>query len=249
MDLEITPEGRLQQKRANAALIDYKYFNVEVKNVDETGRRVSGYFAAFGNKDLAGDIIIKGAFAKSIADRGPGKPNQIAFCWQHNISEPLGYIDVLKEDDYGLYFEAVIDKFELGDRTLTQLKSGTLKQFSIGFNYIWDKVEYDTTLDAFICKELYLAEGSVVTLACNPMAVFAGMKAEQREDERIRLQTEIEVELKALGLTRSFKLRQLFSESLALASTEPPHALKEQMRAAGSPIDTSLDWGAIANNF
>jgi HK97 family phage prohead protease len=249
MELEITPEGRLHQKRAKSPLISYKYFTVDVKSVDENSRRVTGYFAAFGNKDLVGDIILKGAFAKSIQDRGPGKPNQIAFCWQHDLKQPIGRIDVLKEDDYGLYFEAVIDEFELGDRTLTQLKSGTLKQFSIGFNYIWDKIEYDAALDAFICKELYLAEGSVVTLAANPMAVFAGMKSEEREDERIRIQNEIEVELKALGFTRSLKLRQLFSESLALAGVEPPEALKEQVRAAGQIDTPTLDWAAINNIF
>ncbi len=241
---------KLQIKRQQSPLISYKYQSVEIKNVDIASRRVSGYFAAFGNKDNAGDIIIKGAFAKSISERGPGKPNQIAFCWQHKIDQPIGNIVVLLEDDYGLYFEAIIDEFELGDRALTQLQSGTLKQFSIGYNYVWDKIEYDAVLDAYICKELYLAEGSVVTLACNELAIFMGMKAEQREDERIRIDAALEVEFKGLGLIRSFKLRQLISEKLALATTEPPEALKEELRAASQSIETpSLDWGAIAHSL
>lgn len=242
--------NKLQQKRIDSPLISYKYFKAEVDKVDVESRTVSGYFAAFGNKDLAGDIIIKGAFAKSIQERGPGTKNgnKIAFCWQHDITNPLGLITVLKEDDYGLYFEAVMDTIEDAERALTQLKSGTLDQFSIGFNYVWDKIEYDADLDAFICKELYLAEGSVVTLACNPLANFAGMKAQDIEDKRISVRNALEGELKGLSFAKAYTLRQLISDQLSLATIQPPEALKKEIQA-GTSIETGLDFGAIANTL
>lgn len=253
MSLEITPQGKLQHKRATSPLVNFKYAKVEIKNIDVNSRTISGYAAVFGNVDLAHDVIIKGAFAKSILDRGPGTTNgnKIAFCWQHDITEPLGTITVLKEDDYGLYFECVLDSFELAQRCLDQLKSGTLDQFSIGYSYVWDKMEYDSDLDAFICKELILMEISVVTLACNPLAQFEGMKSADRELTALKIQQDIEAVLKSLSFSKAYQLRKLFSESLALATAEPPEdkkaLIKEQ--AAGQPIETPLDWGAIANIF
>lgn len=239
---------KLLHKRATSPLQPYKYFKADVNNIDIEGRTVKGYFAAFGNKDLAGDIIIKGAFAKSIQERGPGTANgnKIAFCWQHDIKNPIGLVTVLKEDDYGLYFEAIIDDIDDGNRALTQLKSGTLDQFSIGFNYVWDKVEYDADLDAFICKELYLAEGSVVTLACNPMANLVGIKSADLEDQRIELRKKLEHELKGLSFSKAYTLRQLISDSLSLATAEPSDTLKKE-KQADTIIDNSLDFGAIAN--
>lgn len=243
----------IQQKRAEAPLISFKYAKVDVTKVNADSRTISGYLAVYNNIDAARDRIMKGAFAKSINDRGPGTTNgnKIAFLWQHDMTEPLGMITVLKEDDFGLYFECVISKITEGDRCLTQLKDGTLDQFSIGYNYVWDagKIEYNLEDDCFDCKELYLAEGSVVTLSCNALAQFEGMKSEEREAAALRIKAGIEEELKGIGFTKSYKLRQLISEQLALASVEPPAALKQGLQAAGDRIDIGLDFGAIANTF
>lgn len=245
---------KIQQKRANSPLINYKYFKVDQLKVDTASRKVSGYFAVFGNVDLAGDLIIKGAFTKSIQERGPGTTNgnKIAFLYQHTMSQPLGLITKLIEDDFGLYFEAIItDELTnpLFNTVLAQLKDGTLDQFSIGYNYVWDKIEYDADKEAFICLELYLAEGSVVTLSCNPLAQFEGMKAQDQEDLRIKLREDLETELKALSHPRQFKLRQLFSDLLALSSVQPSDTLKQEVKAAALSIDKPLDFGALANTL
>ena len=49
--------------------IVYKGFGGEVEVANRT---VSGYLASFGNKDSDSDIILKGAFSKSLNDRGVG---------------------------------------------------------------------------------------------------------------------------------------------------------------------------------
>lgn len=250
----ITTLNKIQHKRATSPLINYKYFKVDQLKVDLASRKVSGYFAVFGNVDLLGDLIVKGAFAKSIQERGPGTTNgnKIAFLYQHDMTQPLGLITKLIEDDFGLYFEAIITDSPsnpLFDTVLAQLKDGTLDQFSIGYNYVWDKLEYDTDKDAFICLELYLAEGSVVTLSCNPLAQFEGMKTQDREDKRISLRNELETELKALSYPRQFKLRQVVSDLLALSLVEPLEALKDEVKAAALSIDKPLDFGALANSL
>lgn len=241
----------VEQKRATSPLISYKYFKVDKLKVDVDSRKVSGYFAVFGNVDLAGDLIVKGAFAKSIQERGPGTTNgnKIAFLNQHTMSQPLGLITKLVEDDFGLYFEAIMDDIQLANDVLKQLKSGTLDQFSIGYNYVWDKMEYDADKDAFICLELYLAEGSVVTLSCNPLAQFEGMKSQDVEDKRISLRNDLEDQLKALSHPRQFKLRQTISDLLALSSVQPSDTLKNEVKAAALSIDKPLDFGALANSL
>lgn len=244
----------IEQKRATSPLINYKYFKVDQLKVDQASRKVSGYFAVFGNIDLAGDLIVKGAFAKSIQERGPGTQNgnKIAFLYQHDMTLPLGLITKLVEDDFGLYFEAIITDAPtnpLFDTTLAQLKDGTLDQFSIGYNYVWDKMEYAPDQEAFICLELYLAEGSVVTLSCNPLAQFEGMKSAQREDKRIELRSALEIELKALSHPRQYKLRTIISDLLALETVQPSETLKQEIKAATLSIETPLDFGALANTL
>ena len=82
--------------------------------------------------------MIKGCFSKSIQERGieSSANDKIIFLWMHKMDEPIGKITKLVEDDKGLYFEAEIDKIQLGDRAINQLESGTLNQFSIGYSYV-----------------------------------------------------------------------------------------------------------------
>ena len=116
--------------------MQYKLFSINSKDVQYSpeSRTISGYAAVFGNMDKAHDILLKGCFSKSINERGPQSQanDKIILLWMHDMSEPLGFITELKEDDRGLYFEARIDEIELGDRAIKQLESGTLNQFSIG---------------------------------------------------------------------------------------------------------------------
>lgn len=242
---------RLQSKRISSPLINFKSFQIKADDVSAEGRIVKGYGAVFGNRDSAGDIIIKGAFAKSIQERGPEAENgnNIAFCFQHNIQKVLGQFIVLKEDDYGLYFEAEFDTDQEALDVLGKIKSGSLKQFSIGFNYVWDKIEYDSELDAFICKELILVEISVVTLAANAMAMVVGVKAEDLEDMRLVNRKALDEALRGIKHEKAYQLRQLISESIALALSQPLETLREEKRAAGIDTENALDWGAIANTL
>ena len=196
-------------KKKEFSLIAFKNSDEPVE-VDANSRKVSGYFASFGTKDSDSDVIIPGAFSKSINERGPGSEaaNKVAYLWQHDMKEPLGKLDVLTEDEKGLYFEASISDFELGDRVLEQYKDGTLNQHSIGFRYVRDKLEYEEETDTFIVKEVNLFEGSVVTLGANPHTPFVGLKGLSEEDQI----KEIEGFIKSLRLdkTQLYTLRKHF---------------------------------------
>lgn len=222
-------ETKTHKYKSSTRPVFYKNMGMPVQ-VDEASRKISGYLAAFGNIDDDGDMIVKGAFAKSLQERGVNSTThrKIAYLWMHDMKEPIGKFTVLQEDEKGLYFEAEVDKIELGDRALTQYKSGTLNQHSIGFRYVWDKTEYDESLQCFVLKEVNLFEGSVVTLGANENTPFMGMKGSSLEAEGIVLQKETETFLKGLTPEQEYQARQLISKHIALAETKPPQALKEE---------------------
>jgi HK97 family phage prohead protease len=171
-----------KKQRSIDKLFKYKTLAVKAGGYDATSRTVSGYLAAFGNVDDAGDRLIKGCFAKSIQEHGPNSTShrKIAFCWQHDMTTPIGKLTVLREDDYGLYFEAVLDDIPLvNDTVIPQYQSGTLNQHSIGFWYVQVEEAAELTEGGYPVwnvKEVQLVEGSVVTAGCNENTPFLGFK-------------------------------------------------------------------------
>src|SRR4030095_1494016 len=200
------------------------YYKSYGQNIEVSERKVSGYLASFGNKDSDGDLIVKGAFAKSIAERGPNSntARKIAYLYQHDMRDPLGQFTMLKEDNYGLYFEAELDNIPQADRVLEQYKSGTLNQHSIGFQYVFDKMEYEESTQTFIIKEVNLFEGSVVTIGANENTPFMGMKSEILKTELDILKRDTEKFLKSLPTNMEYEARQLISKHIALAENKEP---------------------------
>lgn len=209
----------------------YKSFQFDTKDTqfDSESRTISGYAAIFGNIDKAGDLLVKGCFAKSIQERGPESTanDKIAFLWMHDMSEPIARITVLREDDKGLYFEAIVDEVELGDRALKQLESGTLNQFSFGFRYVWEKCEWDSEKDCFIVKEVILYELSIVTIGCNGETEYLGLKSsEDCENEYRKLDEELELVLKGMNREKQQNIQRILAKALTLASIKPDEERK-----------------------
>ena len=211
----------------------FKEFAVKELSYNGESRTISGYAAIFNNRDKAGDILLKGCFAKSIQDRGPESQanDKIIMLWQHDQHEPIGKISVLIEDEKGLYFEAVIDDVERGNQAIKQLESGTLNQFSIGYSYVWEKCEYDQERDAFIVKEVMLYEISVVSIGCNGETEYLGLKSEST-DPYEELKNEIESAIKGLPIRKKEEIQTLVRKALSLGQFKP-----EVPRKAVEPLE------------
>lgn len=147
-------------------------YSKSIKDVDIKKGIVTGYYAAFNNVDLGGDLIEPGAFAKTIAERGPQGSNRIQFLNQHDTWQNLGKPFVLKEDDYGLYHESKISKTSIGKDALILLQDGVLDSFSIGYRVITENMMNDVNH----LKEIFLYEGSLVTFPMNESAIVTGIK-------------------------------------------------------------------------
>lgn len=180
--MEMTIKSRkIAAKKASSNGMAFKGFSAkDAAVVDESKRIIEVKFASFGNVDSDGDLLVKGCFAKSIQERGPGAATnrKIVFVWQHDIKDPIGKILSIDEREDGAYASVQLSNFDAvpnAKRAYYQLQDGDINQFSFGFEYIWDKLDYDEALDAFIVKEVKLYEISPVTLGANEMTEFIGI--------------------------------------------------------------------------
>ena len=174
-----------QENDKNKSMIyNYKSYNLEVKDIDAKQGIVSGYFSAFGNVDSDGDIMMPGAFKRSIQDWGPEGKQRIKHLLNHDPSKPLGKIQVLKEDEYGLYYESKVGTHTLGQDYIKMIESGLIAEHSIGFKTLREQ----KSGDANQIHEVMLFEGSSLTAwGANEATPLIGMKnmgtVEQLQDQ------------------------------------------------------------------
>jgi HK97 family phage prohead protease len=140
----------------------------------------------FDNIDSDGDVIRKGAFSKSIQDRGPESPSnrKIAFLRHHDWEQQIGKFISLEETGDGLVAIGELGRSSKGNDALLDYQDGIIKEHSIGFNYIQDKMDLVTagSGDFWDIKEVALWEGSAVTFGANALTptldVSKGTKTE-----------------------------------------------------------------------
>lgn len=163
--------------------LQFKNFEIlETKKEDDGRLTITGYGAYFNNIDSYGDIILPGAFAKTLIDR----KGRIAFCYQHDIWNPIGKIEEIYEDDKGL--KVVVKLSAANEDIQTKVKEGILKEMSIGYRTINSRSEIQNGIEVNLLTEVKLIEISLVTVAANPLAVIETMKSETEKTDYIKSQ-------------------------------------------------------------
>ncbi|WP_143872523.1 HK97 family phage prohead protease [Catenovulum sediminis] len=171
----------------------------EVKSVQQTGE-FEGYASVFGNKDSHDDVIVKGAFSKSIAE-WKSKGRMPSLLWQHKRDEPIGVYTEIKEDDYGLYVKGklLVDDDPLAKRAHAHMKAGSISGLSIGYRLMdW---EYDKEMEAWRLKEIDLREVSLVTFPSNDESRINNVKSSFELGE-IPKPKELERALRDVGMSQ-----------------------------------------------
>jgi HK97 family phage prohead protease len=189
-------------KNPVSTLLDAERAKLEITS----DRKVKGYAIVWGSKNDYNEIVLKGATLNSLNARGVGSTsgNPILVLNQHRQTEPLCKPTMLMEDDYGLYFEGdVIEGVGYADEVVNQVNQGVLRQLSYGFNYIWDKTEYDATQDAYILKEIKLGEISLVTFSSDENAQLRSFNQLQERAVLDKFSTEQINDLHNLLATRA----------------------------------------------
>ncbi len=101
--------------------------------IDDEGR-FAGYASVFGRLDEAGDLVMPGAFAKSLARRGAAK---LRMLFQHDPKEPIGTWELVREDGIGLWAEGrLIAGVPRADALRRLIEKRAIDGLSIGFRTV-----------------------------------------------------------------------------------------------------------------
>ena len=73
--------------------LHHKSFPLKVELKDDQPRTVEGWASTFGNVDSHSDVVVKGAFAASLAARTP------KMLWQHDTDQPIGVWTAARETE------------------------------------------------------------------------------------------------------------------------------------------------------
>jgi len=157
---------------------------------------ISGYASHFNSIDSYGTAMKRGAFAKTIADRG----SRIPVLHNHWTDTVIGKPTELREDDNGLYFNAeIVEETQAGAEVMALLRKGVPLGMSFGFETLksrpieeGDQLDWSMAPDYFkrdenrgevrVIEEVRLWEISVVTFPANEMATINDVRAAEHVD-------------------------------------------------------------------
>jgi HK97 family phage prohead protease len=163
--------------------IQTKHLSISVKAVGDDGS-FEGYGSIFGNIDSYGDIVDKGAFTKTLAERG----DKTKLLWQHDSSQPIGIFTSLSEDSNGLKLSGQLCLgVKQADEAYLLLKQGALNGMSIGYQTIQNT--YNTQTGINHLTEVKLYEVSLVTFPANEEAMVTSVKSafeELTQEQRVK---------------------------------------------------------------
>ena len=240
-----------------------KSHSLQVKDVDASSRKVAMYLAHFNNIDSDNDMIVKGAFTKSLQERGvdSNSNRKIAFLRHHDWKWQIGKFIELKEDENGLYAVGELGTSTLGNDALCDYQDGIIKEHSIGFRYIKDKLKWidDESMPSkgyYQVNEVALWEGSAVTFGANEMTpvLEVGKSLESKGEIITSITNEMETIVKALGNGNrtdeslySLEMRHKFLSSqlaeiagMTVEQTDVKQNLITELK--------SFDWSTVFNN-
>lgn len=146
--------------------------------VEEEGTGVfEAVVAVFGNVDLVGDRIVKGAFAKSLERwKASGDPIPVIFDHQWgNLDAHAGEVIEAEERDEGLWIKGQLDlEDDFARKLFNKLKRRRIKEFS----FAYDVVDEEKADDANELRELEIIEVGPTLKGANPETRLVGVKSE-----------------------------------------------------------------------
>lgn len=152
-------------------------FEFEFKmSADAAEGTVEGYGSMFNLMDRGGDIVLPGAYKKSLAEWR--KMKQLpSMLWSHNTDQPIGVWTDMEEDDKGLKIkgELILDVPQ-AKVVHALIKKKAVRGLSIGYRS--KNSDFDRTTGARLLKEVELFEVSLVSIPMLKEAQVTGVKGE-----------------------------------------------------------------------
>jgi hypothetical protein len=138
----------------------------------------TGYASVFDVIDDGLDVVKRGAFAQTLASG-----RRVKMLWQHDMAQPIGVWDEMREDDRGLFVRGrLVREVRQAAEAHALLAAGALDSMSIGYRVI--EASDDGRIRSL--DKVDLLEVSLVTFPMNRSALVTGVKSVRtiREFER-----------------------------------------------------------------
>jgi hypothetical protein len=143
---------------------------LQIKSITEQGQ-FQGLASVYGNVDLGGDVVMPGAFSKTLADRG----GEVPVLFAHDMRQPVG-LGKLHDTAAGLQIDGeLVLSVGKAKEAYDLLKAKVLRGLSIGY----DAVKSDVVNGARRLLEVKLFEVSLVTVPMNELATVSAVKANE----------------------------------------------------------------------
>lgn len=150
----------------------------EVKSVKADGT-IEGYASVFGEIDSYRDVVVPGAFTKSLQQRYRDKGRKgVPMLDQHDSRLPVGLwpIESVQEDSHGLHVVGQLNmRVQKAVENHALAEQGALSGLSIGYTTELD--EWDDAGQIRILREVDLWEISMVTFPAGDSARISSVKS------------------------------------------------------------------------
>lgn len=146
------------------------------------GCRIEGYASLFGLADQGGDVVMAGAYARSLK-RLRAEGRAVRMLWQHDPAQPIGVWEEIAEDGRGLRVRGrILTEVEKGREAAALIAAGAIDGLSIGYRTV--TAEKDAKGQRLL-REVELWEVSLVTFPMLPEA-RVGAKGDTPADTALR---------------------------------------------------------------
>ncbi len=150
---------------------------IETKANGDVITQITGYGAVFNNIDDHGEVILPGAFTKTISERlKTGQIKALNGHAQHGDSV-IGTVVAAVEDAKGLLVTIAVSAAQSAQDVALKVKEGHLDRMSIGFRTIRESFEERNGRHVRLLHEIKLFEVSVVAIPANAAANIIGAKS------------------------------------------------------------------------
>jgi HK97 family phage prohead protease len=206
-----------------------------LKELTETGQ-FEGHAAVFGNVDLQGDRIKRGAFAETIAESAGRWP----VLFGHNTGRVVGFSTTAEEDTKGLRVEGefTLSADEGRNAYATAKHAAGLGQkfgLSIGYGVREGGADYDADTGIRTLKNLTVYEFSLAAIPANPRARIAHVK----DLDACRTVRDVERILCSLGLSDT-EAKHLISLCKGQRDADSRDALEREAEERQARIESEL---------
>lgn len=204
---------------------------LDIKSITDEGV-ITGYGSVFGNKDRVGDVVVSGAFSKSLLLHKKNN-SSIKMFWQHNPSEPIGKWIEVEQDSKGLLVQGKLNMgVQRAREAYALLKEGDIEGLSIGYRVV--NQGYDKNSGVNLLKEISLFEVSIVSIATN--------EAAQIDEVKSMIDQEILEKLSGGDRLTEREFEKMV-KGLGLSNSQAERAARVHLKGSGEPI--KADVGAL----